>query len=81
MQINTQRLIEAVIIGLCIAMVGYLTVVPRLEERLEAMQETIRDVRDQNLRHMQNGHPYSTTEQIRAIDARVQRLEKKGDGK
>lgn len=82
MQLNTQRMIEAVIIGMCIALVGYLTVVPRLEERLEAVQESIRDVKEQNSRHSQQGHSYQFTlmEQMRALDARVIRLEKQKDG-
>ena len=80
MQFNTQRMIEAVIIGLCIALVGYLTVVPRLEERLTAVQASIDEVKHQNQRHMGDGHPWPGLEKMRSIERRVDRLEKQKDG-
>lgn len=89
MQFNLQRMIEAVIIGLSIAAVGYLTVVPRLEERQIATEERqiatismIKEVKEQNLRHLQQGHmeQFRMLEQMKAIDARVIRLEKQRDG-
>ena len=79
LQFNTQRMIEAVIIGLAIALVGYMTVVPRLEERLAYITDMVKEVKIQNDQHMTNGHPYTTMQEIKSLNARVQRLEQERD--
>jgi hypothetical protein len=35
MQVNTQRIIEAVVIGAVMAFIGFIAIVPRLEERID----------------------------------------------
>lgn len=65
--LNGQRLVEAAIIGGVLALLGYVFVVPRLEERITSIQEDVRELKRSVTGHLENGHP--------GMNARIHNLE------
>jgi hypothetical protein len=64
-QVSVQRIVEAVIIGVSLAFVGYLAIIPRLEARIENIERNLariernidqmRELREQDLRDQRGG--------------------------
>lgn len=65
--LNGQRLLEAAMIGGVLALLGYVFVVPRLEERITAIQDDVRELKRSVNNHLEGGHP--------GIRARIYNLE------
>lgn len=45
MQLSMQRVVEAVVIGGVLALIGYGTIIPRLEERMNLIRDDISDLK------------------------------------